>query len=181
MAGSLGLVRTMACIIPMGTIVMAVGLSQLFRINRPLFSWVVILIGLFFIVPKPFVDGFVPNSKTPEQKMMSEAVEWVKANGYGSNKVIYFDPYAAFLIDKDPWDRDVLEEQFRDRENTSLGVKQGDVVIWDTHFANNEGRTPLHAITTNPDFKVLEIIKPPNPFKVLGGDNYEIYIFIKEA
>ena len=70
----------------------------------------------------------------------------------------------------------------RDREEPCkqivvYDIKEGEIVLWDAHYSPNEGRLPLENLMDNPGFRLVKLIRPEKPFKVLGGYDYEIYIF----
>ena len=50
-------------------------------------------------------------------------------------------------------------------------------MIWDAHFSPNEGRLPIESLMDNPGFRLVKVFRPKTPFKVLGGYEYEIYLF----
>ena len=49
--------------------------------------------------------------------------------------------------------------------------------VWDAHFGPNEGRVPLETLMNQPYLKLLKVFRPDQPFTVLGGYNYEVYVF----
>lgn len=180
MAGSLGLVRVMTCIIPLMVIMMAIAANEIIEIRYKIVGWGLVLALLFIVIREPFKVRSVPNTKTTNQVLMTQAVDWLQENGYGQNKIIYFDPYAAFLLDQDPWDQDVLREKLPDNTNASKDMVANNIVIWDAHFGNNEGQTPLAVLTDNPEYELLRSFAPKQPYKVLGDHYYEIHLFKKK-
>jgi hypothetical protein len=63
------------------------------------------------------------------------------------------------------------------QEEPEFNILEGEVVVWDAHFSPNEGRLPLERLMNNQGFRLIHLVRPEKTFKVLGGYEYEIYIF----
>jgi hypothetical protein len=62
------------------------------------------------------------------------------------------------------------------RDHSEVGVKPGEIVIWDAHFSAVDGRFPLSGIIDNPYYKLVKIFRPAVPFRAAGGD-YQLCFF----
>ena len=60
-------------------------------------------------------------------------------------------------------------------------VIENSLLFWDTHFGPNEGRLPLNDLLDDNRFELIKKFKPANDFKVLGDNDYEIYVFKRKA
>jgi len=76
-----------------------------------------------------------------------------------------------------PYDEERVREFVFRREEPEYKIREGEIVLWDAHFSPNEGRLPLENLMDNPGFQLVHLVRPESPFKVLGGYEYEIYIF----
>jgi hypothetical protein len=111
------------------------------------------------------------------QKLVKEAADWMRNSPYFEHRIYFYDPFITFFMKLDPWDKERVREFVRNREHPEERIEEGEIVIWDAHFSPNEGRLPLENLMDNPGFRLIHVVRPDTPFTVLGGYNYEIYIF----
>jgi hypothetical protein len=62
---------------------------------------------------------------------------------------------------------------------TDLGLLPNDLVVWDAHFAPNEGSTPLSMLLDRTDLELVELLVPEERMEVLGGHLFEVYLFAR--
>ncbi len=119
----------------------------------------------------------IPVRTGPTQELIKRAANWFKASPYAGSKTIYFDPYWWFFLGADPTDREIVSYSVPDVQRPHMNTLPGELIIWDAHYGPNEGRLPLSMLMGNPYFELVNIFRPEFHFRVLGGYEYEIYIF----
>jgi len=80
-------------------------------------------------------------------------------------------------MDLNPYDQERVHEFVYDRDHPEYKIEEGEIVIWDAHFSPNEGRLPLENLMSSEGFRLIHLTRDKEPFSVLGGYLYEIYIF----
>lgn len=181
LGSSLGLVRVMAAVMPLGAILSLKGynyVEKIFSFNKWIKAFFLIAI-LFIVIRTVFVIYQVPVRLDTPQQLVKETADWLRESTYYKNKIYYYDPFFPEMLDIDPYDESRIQELIPNREKPEEGIPIGGIVLWDAHFCPNEGALPLNALLENPHFKLVKLIKPKESFKVLGGYDYEIYIFQK--
>jgi hypothetical protein len=123
----------------------------------------------------------IPIELAPTQQLVKVAAKWLNGSAYANSKLYYFDPYLWFFLDKDPTDRSKLTQWLPDVQHPQKNTLPGELVIWDAHFGPNEGQVPLKRLKENSNFQQIKVFRPDEPFQVLGGYDYEIYIFERTA
>ncbi len=179
MGNSVGLVRVMTAIIPSAALLGAFAWSRVLGWIPVPKIWKQAATAVFciFLVTIPHRVYKIPVPLAGTQKLVKEASVWLKNSGYFENRIFYYDPFFTHFMKLSPYD-EVRSHQFvYNREEPEDGIQDGEIVIWDAHFSANEGRFPLENIMDNPGFKLLHLVRPVKTFKVLGGYEYEIYIF----
>ena len=180
--GSLGLIRVMACIIPLAAIICARGANLLTNIlpkKRIVQSLLPVLLVL--IVTLTTVFGLkIPMKAGRQEKVLIEAAEWVKESEFFHSKIYYYDLYFLHRLGVDPYDRERCFEKLPDNEFPGMNIPAGSIVQWDAHYGPNEGRMPLERLLENDRFRLLRVFKPAEPFEVLGGNEYAVYLFEKK-
>ena len=101
----------------------------------------------------------------------------MKESGHTKNMIYYYDPYWWYFLDLDPYDQEKIREKVPDVQHPENNIKPGEIVLWDAHFGPNEGQLPLERLVENPYFELVRMFSPDEPFQVLGGYDYEIYVF----
>ncbi|MCW3085021.1 MAG: hypothetical protein JWP12_2387 [Bacteroidetes bacterium] len=184
--GSLGLLRVVAAVIPCSALICLRGFDL---ITKPLFKrlaflqYIIIPVLLFFVVASPFQHDYYPYRPDQEQALVKEAGDWYKTTVFTSKKVYYLYPYFAHVLDVDPFDSKKVEELWSLYPTIKTwgidAVPDSTIVIWDAHFGPNECRIPIDRMLNDPNFEFVKSFKPKEPFKVLGGYFFEIYVFMK--
>ncbi|MDX9695650.1 MAG: hypothetical protein RBT49_07640 [Bacteroidales bacterium] len=177
--GSLGLIRVMAAVIPLAAILSLRGYNLIydwFKFNQFVQLGLKIVV-LIIVIKVPYDIYSLPVKQDGREKALTEAAVWVKQNNLTTQKIYYYDLYFIHQLDINPFDQSICFEKVPDNLNPGINMPIGSILQWDAHFGPNEGQLPLETLINNPRFKVLNVIKPDEPFKVLNGYNYEIYIF----
>lgn len=180
---SLGLVRVIGSITPLAALTALLGYNLIIKViyekNR-FISKVIsygIIIWIFVLGINTHRSGF---RLSKNQQLIQQATTYLEQNNNVSNKLYYFDPYVVHKLNIDPYDRTLCSWGLPNLENPSLGIPDSSIIIWDTHFGPNEGRISLEALQSQKSLRLIKIFKPEIPFKVLGGHNYEVYVFVKD-
>lgn len=185
LAGSLGLVRYMAAIIPLTTLLCLKGvnlfLAPLQNFQKGIFKNLLVLLLLYFIVREPFRQKSIPAKLSWTDELVKETSDWLKNSEYYKNKIYYYDPLFYVYLEISPYDTARIQELIPDRERPEYGIPEGGIVLWDAHFSANEGRLPLQAMMENKYFSTVKVFRPQEKFQVLGGYDYEIYVFQKQT
>jgi hypothetical protein len=179
LAGSLGLERVMAGILPPLVIAAIIGLELSTFIRIRTITVLILLFAMLMVIREPFIQYRIPNRMDPPQKLMNTTVDWLKTRKLTNDKVYYYDPFAVFLLGTDPWDDTLVQERLPDPENPGKSVEKGSLLIWDSHFGPNEGRLPLERVLESGQFALLKRFTPERHFTVLGGYPFEIHVFRK--
>jgi hypothetical protein len=111
------------------------------------------------------------------EKLVREASLWLKDSEYFHHKIYYYDPYFCHFMQLNPFDEERVRGFVYSREDPGLKIREGEIVIWDAHFSPNEGGLPLDRLMDHHGFRLVHLVRPARTFRVLGGYEYEIYIF----
>ena len=178
---SLGLIRVIAAVTPTAAITALIGFDKILiylKKNSQIFKAVIALgamIWIMLIGARTYRNSF--NISAP-QRLMNKAVIFVKSHNLENNPIYYFSSYFVYKMEVDPYSGKMTKWYPKGSQSIEK-LPAGSVIVWDAHFGPNEGHMPLVKLLKNSNIKLLKKIKPPHPFKVLGGYNYAIYIFQK--
>ncbi len=186
LAGSLGLIRVMAGIMPCSALICLRGFNwamlPFFKRNKYIESTIIALC-LFFVVYSPFKHDYFPYKLDNEQAVIKEAGDWFKSSPYKDQKVYYLYPLLAHVLNVDSFDPEKVGELwglYPSIKAYGIGVvPDSTIIFWDGHFGPNECRIPLDTIMNDPRFELLKKFSPAIPLKVLGGYDFDVYAFIK--
>ena len=179
LGNSVGMIRVIAAIVPSAALLGALGWSRLMewiplqKIWKQAFTAVLCI--FLVIIPHRVYDIPVPLGGT--QILVKEASHWLKESEYFENRIYYYDPFFCHFMNLNPYDEERVRGFVYDSDAPESNIQEGEMVIWDAHFSPNEGRLPLERLMDNPGFRLVHLVRPRNTFKVLGGYEYEIYIF----
>jgi hypothetical protein len=180
--GSLGLTRVMAGVVPLFAVVCMKGMHGILElIYKKRFKVVISAVIIYFAVMTPFNLDRYPVSLGDTRKVIRKASFWVKENGYLQKRVYFYDHYFWFFLGLNPFDPDIVWEKLPDDDIPSKDVPDSCVVIWDAHFAANDGRMPLEKLMKDSLMRLLKVFRPARPLQVMGGHNYEVCIFQKTS
>lgn len=182
--GSLGLVRVMATAAPL------LVLCSLWPIGtlsvRLLHTWpgrlvATLVIGSYLLWGQHLALLAFQPLPVPEQayeRFMQEVGERASALRGDHDRLLYYHPQVAFRADVDPFDTALAVSGWRPEEGRpSLGLRNGDLLVWDAHFGPNEGRTPLEQLLADPGLELVGFATPRERLIVLGGRPFEVFIF----
>jgi hypothetical protein len=179
LGNSVGMIRVIAAIVPSVALLSLLGWSRLMGMIPLKNIWkqllTTVLCIFLVIIPHRVYDIPVPLGGT--QKLVKEASTWLKKSEYFENKIYYYDPFFCHFMGLNPYDEERVRGFVFNSDEPEYNIQEGEIVIWDAHFSANEGRFPLVNIMNNPGFKLVHLVRPVKTFKVLGGYEYEIYIF----
>ena len=176
---SAGLIRVMAAIIPLASVIALRPISlvtEKIKLRSSLAFLFSVLLSVYLITV-PFKTYPIPFKYGEKENTIRASVEWMKDSRYADAKVYFYEPLIYFLLDRDPFDHSVIKEIVDDREHPENVTMPGELIFYDLHFGPNEGRLPLKNLMENPFFRLVNYFEPLEPFTVLGGYTYGIYIF----
>jgi hypothetical protein len=183
--GSLGLERVIAGVCPLAAIVAFEGYCFIAERVKNYFSHVWLLL-LFLLLIFKFGIPVLQNEFTQqhEQKLMKEVAEWIKSKPELINqRLFYYNPHIAFLLDKDIYDRSQVEQLWElvDENDPLIWLQDGQILVWDAHFGNVEGKTSLNKLLHKQNVKILNHFVPDEQYFAFGGSLYEVFIFEKQS
>ena len=183
MGNSLGLIRVMGSVSPLAALTALAGFNfvdDLFSGYKKVFKGFAVLLVVWILISVISISrgGF---KKSRPQEVLTESINYIVQNNLEKNKIYYFTNYVPFRLEIDPYDDRYSSWGIPDSPKVSLAIPNNSLIVWDAHFGPNEGRTPLAKLLNDDGLKVLKVFKPKVPFTVLGGYNYEVYIFQKVA
>ena len=184
--GSLGLVRVIATTAPLVVmcmlipIVRASGLIIKEGMGRTILAVMAaagyILLALWsFLSVQP-----LPVKPWPYDRFVRTVGDHVAAIKGDYGRVVYFHPTLGYYAGLDPYDSATARQCWGlDTTLTDLGLLPNDLVVWDAHFAPNEGHTPLSMLLDRTDLELVELLVPEERMEVLGGHLFEVYLFAR--
>ncbi len=179
---SLGLARYMAGIGPFAALIVLKGVNTIFiLLNRIIKTKIVTISILSFIllayVYTPFTIYRFPVPLLPHQKVVKECSIWLKENGYTNQKIFYYDPDFPHFLDLYPFDSDEARCTIYNREKPETKIENGQIILWDTHFALG-GNLQYDSLIVNPNFKLVKEFHPKYNFQFYKQD-YKVAVFEK--
>ena len=178
---SLGLPRMLAVLVPF----MALLVVYLFhRLNVILQSKLIInsiAIGFsILVVIKACRYVELPVRLGEEEKVLTEVADYIRTHELQKNKIHYYSLYNEVTLGLDPHYPKQCQQVVHNRANPHEEVRPGSLVIWDSHFAPNEGAMPLENLVSNEHFEILKVFRPAEAFNTLGDRPFEVYLFIRK-
>ncbi|MDP4281152.1 MAG: hypothetical protein Q8867_03290 [Bacteroidota bacterium] len=178
LGGSMGLLRVLAGILPLGALVALIGYEWISGFLKTrwqkaglfVITLAVVLLVNFRLFHYPFPLG-------NEEKTIKSTADWVKKQDTFRNKIYFNDLNVPFFLGIDPYDDSrCVQKWFLTYLND---ITPGSLFVWDAHFGPNECQVPLDSLMLNPRFRLLKIFQPDEPATTLGGFNYEVYVFTR--
>ncbi len=179
---SLGLVRVIAAVIPLFAIIALGGFNfiiNLLKKSEFIVIFKILVISLLFHSTLSLNKFPIPLSE--KNLLIKKVSDWLNESQYRNTKVYYYDPYFFFFLEKDPYNKNIMEEFIPDKENPGNKMKVDEILIWDAHFCPNEGRLPFSKVNKSPLLRKIKVFEPKNKFTVLGGYEYKVVIFSRKA
>lgn len=177
--GSLGLTRVIGAVIPLAALTAVKGIQFILeRIkNRYIAKGIVafLMAAQIFLL---FIKNDMPVKSSPVDALIQKSIGYLKEVPT-TGKVFYFNPEFVFYLGVDPYDQSKCNWGISDKLQPSNSMQYGDLIIWDAHFGPNEGGVLLNNLMIDPHLQLTKSILPIEPFKVLGGYDYGIYIYRK--
>ncbi len=176
---SVGLVRVMIAVVPSAVMLGMSGWSRLTELVPvpEIAKRGATAILCIFLVTVPYRVYKIPVPLVGTQRLVKEAAEWKMNSEYADRKFHYYNPFFTHFMKISPYDPDLSHQFVYDRQHPEKKILEGELVFWDAHFSPNEGQLPLERLMDNPHYRLVHLVRDKEPFKVLGGYTYEIYIF----
>ncbi len=177
----LGDVRFMAAVTPFAAIIGLKGLDfamSIFNKIKIVSKIIAILLAVLTIYTAQLIYSMPVHLSGPNL-LVKRTADWLKDNKLDNNKIYFYDPLFPMVLNKNPFDQNQIKCLIPNSEKPEENINKNEIVLWDAHFSANEGHLPLERMKNNPNFTILNVFRPATPFIVLGGYNYEIYVFQK--
>lgn len=182
--GSAGLLRVLVTTVPLAGLFAAftLGRGAMLLLRSPRARTITAALLLPVIAGWCAVDlaGRVQLPVRPEmnQHFLDRAARAVKHHRQEGERVYSTHPYIAFGAGLDPFDSTVYNTLWglSDAE-VQQRFRPGDLLAWDAQMGSNEAGLPLQRLLADGRFAVLEALEPPEASRVLGGHEYEIFLF----
>lgn len=182
LGGSLGLIRVMAGVIPLASLLALIGYNSLTKVLRfPVFLKSVVSIVLLTMIVYGPVKKYRTFPLGEEEKLVAEAAEWLKKSDYWGGKIYYYHLYFIHFLELDPFNPDDCVEKIPLVEIPSSKIPAGSAIQWDSHFGPNEGSMPLNTLMNDPGLKLLKTFAPKTALTNWQGENFKIYLFLRVA
>jgi len=187
MQGSAGLLRVLATIVPLASIVGLLAINKGERIffksfksiNKQYITGALFLIG-GVLVYLTSANLYIDDRMISSEKVLLKTAEWYKENEKGT-KVYYMPPYFAYVADLNPFGKDTNMEMFKmfkDKKMPSNNIEMGELILWDGQFSKIEGKIPLEYMQKDPNLIHVKTFLPEKSFKIYGK-SYEVHLFKK--
>ena len=176
---SVGEIRVIAAVFPSAVLLALFGCNGILRwlpLTKFTNFFLAVLLAIVLVL-YTFRIQKIPVKLSPTQELLKQAANWFEKSEYADKKTFYFDPYWWFLLGTDPTDHDRVLQFLPDVQQPQNNIFADEMIVWDAHYGPNEGRIPLERLMGNPFFELINVFRPDVPFQVLGGYDYEIYIF----
>lgn len=182
--GSLGLLRVMATAAPLLALCVLWPIGVLS--NGVLQTWPgrvsglivlgTVLIGAQYKALMAYQELPVPQQAY--EPFLKRTGERVKALGGSFDRLVCYHPQVAFHAELDPFDTGAVFMGWRPKESLpSLGLRGGDLLVWDAHFGPNEGKTELEPLLTDHGLDLIGLFTPEERLIMLGGRPFEAFLF----
>lgn len=178
---SLGLLRMMAAIIPLTALITLRGFNLILDLvgKFRFMKYISILLLVIFQLRLPFHQWYFPFHLGGEEEVIGAAGNWIKDRELTDKKIYYLHPYLPFILDKDPFNSQQAVEIWNiNKENPVQDFTEGSLVVWDAHYVPNEGGIALSKLQT-PYLRLLQKFIPQASFTVIGGREFQVFIFQK--
>ena len=179
LGNSVGLIRVIAAILPSATLLGMVAWNGIMALVPVREQWkrlaALLLAGFLVTLPHRLYE--IPVPLGPTQQVMKKASIWLRESPYFDSRIYYYDPYFCHFTRLNPFDEKRVKARIYSTQNAEVNIQDGEIVIWDAHFGPNEGNLPLEKLMDHPGFRLVHLFRPEEPYRVLGGYDYEICIF----
>ncbi|MBK7554493.1 MAG: hypothetical protein IPI55_07815 [Flavobacteriales bacterium] len=120
----------------------------------------------------------MPVARSVDQELLLRAGVRVQELDTLGQSIVCQDPMITYAAGRDPFDTERTRMIWAvDKSQEGLGLGAGDLLVWDAHFAPNEGGLPLERVMNDRGLRLLELMAPRENVDMLGGHPMEVYIF----
>ena len=182
--GSLGLIRSMAGVVPFAAFTAFRGAEFLLQgLNKSQFAAALTAVVISaVIIFYAFQPKYFPLQLLPEEVVIKEACDWYKTQNFNPPKIYYLFPWLAHGLDIDAFDGEHVGELWGfynaiKEWGLDAAVPIGTIIFWDAHFGANEAYIPLDSLLKNPNYKLIKTFQPDVPIKTLGGYDFTVNVF----
>ena len=175
--GNIGLVRVIACVAPLGAILMLGGLERILSWVRKS-NWRLSLGVLIILLNTALNAGRsnLPLQKGPLELTHDKMGEWYKNTDHAGVKVWTSDPQLFFYCDVDVYDQNIWAEVHYHSPNSLTYMKPGDWLIWDGQFGGVHQKVPFDTLLKNPLLELIHIQVADHPMHS-GNEFFHQYVF----
>lgn len=138
---------------------------------------VAFIISIFIIYNSLLVNN-LPVKINGDDQIVKEAVIWFQKSKYKNSKVVYYNPIVPVLLNRNPFDRNVIQEKVNDAEIPEKGLKKNSVIIWDSHFGLNEGKLSADKLKADTNLTFLAEFRPDEQYRHLYGHDMVAMVFV---
>lgn len=179
--GSAGLLRVIACVMPLIALVALRGINvaenyiskyvwkKSSLILAPAFTLL-----MFWIL---YSRTSFPPQLNDEERVVVKAATWLKQKGLNTRKIYYGHPYVIIALKINPKKRVDSDELMY--TGGTQNITPGGIVIWDAAWSPTHQGFPLEAFSKDSTFRLLNRVRPEQPFKSYSGLDFEVMIFEK--
>ena len=158
--GSLGLLRVMAAVSPLGAIAIVRALDKLQErtVER---GWVAPMVAVLAAggnIYQCLHQKQVPFRITNDLSPGHAAARYIRDEGLDHGLVLCFHPYILFKLDRDPFD--AAKTNDLEWANENLGrLAKGTLLVWDSHFGPGEEGLQLQKLVDAPSLELVKAFK----------------------
>ena len=180
---SLGLHRYMAALGPLAAVLALAGFNALTRLaGRAMkrsfpkaWATVLLLLVLGVVAASPFSTYPIPGRLQGPDLIMKQAARFILEQSLDHNKVYYYDPALVIHLDLNPYDPGSARERIFSNQEPESGIETGSIVVWDAHFAVNNG-LEAGTLIHSPYFRLLQEFEPEQEILVFDRP-YRVMVF----
>lgn len=171
--GSAGLIRVLAAVTPCVGLIALRGMNTLLSlIPFSLVKKIICCLFISLICWFPFKQHRFPRPLESADITMREAAQYIKLQKK-IPKIYSNHPLVLFFLNIDPFDAQKSDELWDiDQRIQGQNVPSQSIVLWDSHFAPNEGKLSLSFLQNNPYFSCEKIFEGKEHDK-----KFTVYIF----
>jgi hypothetical protein len=136
-SGSMGLVRVMACVLPLSAPICLDGFLFLISfIKKHLILIIVKSLIIIYTLTFLLLVQRVPLNWNEQENTINELSRWVRINNYTGRKWVSTEVWLWYFLGKDPYDNTQMQEGFYRSDDLTCGLKSGDMILWESQFGN---------------------------------------------
>ncbi|MGD2034058.1 MAG: hypothetical protein PVF73_03305 [Bacteroidales bacterium] len=178
-----GRIRVMSCIIPLAAIVslrgfnlIAESLKKIIRIKGILYTIAILFFG--YVLYYPFVIHNIPVPEDQSVNYLRETYTYLEKNNYLSDRSIYLQDPRFFKYFKDDPYAPGGAVMYIPAKTPETRLKDGDLILYDIHFAFYETGIPIDSLMNSKYFKLIHIVNSDQPMSIFGSEGLKTYIYI---